>query len=99
MRREYVRTVFELSPRQEGGWTETVLHNFSGSNDGGNLPLSGSLTFDAAGNLYGTTNEGGITSATGTVFELSPNEGGGWTADRWCTLRQWHDGNVPHTPA
>ena len=27
-------TVFELSPRQGGGYTETVLHNFGNGTDG-----------------------------------------------------------------
>ncbi len=73
--------VFELSPNPGGGWTETVLHSFSyGSNDG-HSPL-GNLVMDAAGNLYGTTYNGGEFCqmyGCGTVFELSPNGGGGWT--------------------
>ena len=59
-------------------WTETVLYNFSGMPDGG-FPEAG-LIFDKAGNLYGTTNQGGASDA-GTVFELSPpvSPGGAWT--------------------
>src|SRR6202451_3924642 len=43
----------------------------------------GSLTFDAHGNLFGTTDAGGVVSdqctvGCGTVFELSPASGGGW---------------------
>jgi uncharacterized repeat protein (TIGR03803 family) len=67
-------TVFELSP-SGGGWTEQVLHAFNGT-DGRN-PIAG-LIFDAAGNLYGTTNQGG-TSNLGTVFELTPAAGRTWT--------------------
>ena len=69
-------TVFELSPREGGGWTETVLHSFGNGADG-QIP-NASLIFDAAGNLYGTTNQGGIHSACfdgtgcGTVFEITP---------------------------
>jgi uncharacterized repeat protein (TIGR03803 family) len=71
-------TVFELSPQQGGGWTETVLHSF-GPNDGSDgINPSDNLIFDGAGNLYGTTQEGG-TYSDGTVFELSPRQGGGWT--------------------
>src|ERR1700689_250039 len=70
-------TVFELSPKVGGGYTETVLHSFGdGSNDGQN-PQAG-LILDGAGNLYGTTPGGGI-HGWGTVFELSPREGGGYT--------------------
>src|SRR5258708_1361479 len=56
---------------------ETVLFSFGGNNQNGTLPQS-SLILDAAGNLYGTTiwtNEYGY----GTVFELMPQPGGGWT--------------------
>jgi hypothetical protein len=71
--------VFELSPpAQSGGsWTYAVLYSFTGGNDG-SLPVSG-VSFDAAGNLYGTTYTGGESSGGG-VFELSPPQaqGGDW---------------------
>jgi len=68
-------TFFELSP-SGSGWTLTTLLSFlSGS---GNFPR-GTLIFDPAGNLYGTTEFGGVyPNEGGTVFELSPS-GGGWT--------------------
>jgi len=70
-------TVFQLSP----SGTETVLYNFGNGGDGQN-PQAG-LLFDGAGNLYGTTANGGGTgcggNGCGTVFELSPNGAGGWT--------------------
>ena len=65
----YYGTVFELSPNGSGGWTETVLHSFGNGADGV-FPFAG-LTFDAAGDLYGTTYLGG-TYDEGTVFELTP---------------------------
>ncbi|MGA8875336.1 MAG: choice-of-anchor tandem repeat GloVer-containing protein [Candidatus Korobacteraceae bacterium] len=61
-------TVYELTP-SSGGWTENILWNFTGGNDGGQ-PFS-SLIFDGAGNLYGTATEGGAEGA-GAAFELSP---------------------------
>lgn len=61
-------TVYELSPVVGGGWTETVIFAFSGSN--GSAPAA-ALVWDNAGNLYGTTETGGAYGA-GTVFELSP---------------------------
>jgi uncharacterized repeat protein (TIGR03803 family) len=70
-------TVFELTPKAGGGWTEKILHSFRANVGDGNLPAAG-LVFDAAGNLYGTTVEGG-TAQNGTVFELTPKAGGGWT--------------------
>ncbi|HEY4847737.1 MAG TPA: choice-of-anchor tandem repeat GloVer-containing protein, partial [Methylocella sp.] len=48
--------------------TETVLHSFTGS-DGAN-PDAG-LIADNAGNLYGTTSNGGA-FGQGVVFKLSP---------------------------
>lgn len=76
-------TVFELSPNANGTWTETILHHFSGKD--GLLPEA-RLVFDKAGNLYGTTSEGGssISSAPcspqgcGTVFELKHRPDGSW---------------------
>jgi uncharacterized repeat protein (TIGR03803 family) len=75
-------TVFELSPQSGGGWTEKVIYSFGTATNDGNSPRRGTLVFDAKGNLYGTTNEGGTNGASpgdGTVFELSPGNGGVWT--------------------
>jgi uncharacterized repeat protein (TIGR03803 family) len=72
----YSGTVFELSPTPGGGWDETVLYSFAGGNDG-QSPLAG-LVFDGAGNLYGTTVEGGLYN-WGTVFKLAPGANGTWT--------------------
>ena len=62
-------TVFELTRGTNGEWTETVLYNFEGGNDA--AQPNSLLIFDAAGNLYGTSIEGG-TYDGGTVFEISP---------------------------
>jgi len=71
--------VFELSPQSNGTWKQTVLHAFSGGGNDGSYPAS-DLVFDKAGNLYGTTNDGGTVSCNcGTVFELTPNSDGSWT--------------------
>lgn len=67
--------IFELSPGANGEWTETVIHEFTGKEDGG-WPFAG-LVFDKEGNLYGTAGYGGA-NGTGVVFELSPT-GGEWT--------------------
>jgi uncharacterized repeat protein (TIGR03803 family) len=68
-------TVFELSPTAGGGWKETILHDFKGSD--GEIPFT-RVTLDAAGNLYGTTTAGGPTADAGVVFKLSRKPGGGW---------------------
>lgn len=60
-------TVFELAP--DG--TETVLHAFTGGNDG-YFPQA-ALIQDKAGNLFGTTDEGGANYGGGTVFKLAPD--------------------------
>lgn len=68
--------VFELSPTATGEWDETVLYSFVGGSDGANPAAV--LIFDSAGNLFGTTEYGGLYS-NGTVFKLSPGERGAWT--------------------
>src|SRR5579863_1601612 len=52
--------VFELSPptASGGAWTETILHSFQGGTADGAKPV-GTLIFDSAGNLFGTTISGG----------------------------------------
>ncbi len=55
-------------------WNESVLYRFTGGSDGG-LP-EGDLTLDPSGNIYGTTENGGL--GIGVVYELTPS-GSGWT--------------------
>ena len=72
-----VGTVFTLT----AGGVETVLHNFVGIPDG-YQPIGG-LVRDASGNLYGTTQYGGVTCPNGgigcgMVFKIDPS--GNFTA-------------------
>jgi uncharacterized repeat protein (TIGR03803 family) len=67
-------TVFQLRKNSGGTWTEKVLHSFN-KTDGMNPTKA--LVMDAAGNLYGTTYNGGANSA-GTVFELARGTGDTW---------------------
>ncbi len=89
--------VFELAPSAGGVWTETVLYNFEGGNDGS---YPGGVIFDAAGNLYGSTGNGGNASGCtpsggcGTVFELTQGKGGIWTES---VLYSFGDFNGPTT--
>ncbi len=68
-------TVYKLSHDEEGVWTETVLHYFKGGPHDGRYPRAG-VVMDAAGNIYGTTANGG-TDDYGTVFELVAPVGDG----------------------
>jgi len=70
-------TVFKLSPNGGGGWSPTVIHTFAGAPNDGNA-AQGTPTLDAAGNLYGTTYQGGLKNH-GTVYKLSPGINGKWT--------------------
>jgi hypothetical protein len=76
-------SVYELN-RPSGKariWTATVLHLFRDETDGA-LPMAGP-TFDAHGDLYGTTSRGSGGSRYGNVYRLSPprRKERGWTLD------------------
>jgi uncharacterized repeat protein (TIGR03803 family) len=73
-------------------WNETVLHAFTGVPDGIN-PGVVNLVFDAAGNIYGTTTNGG-TYDNGTTFELTPSSGG-YTESILHSFGSDHDGVYP----
>src|SRR5271167_4269337 len=81
-----------------GAWAQSnykTLYKFTGGKDG-NQPQAG-LIFDSAGNLYGTTNTGGVNKA-GTVFKLTPGSGGGWTESvlySFCGQSNCADGANP----
>lgn len=66
--------IFKLA-RVNGSWTQTVIHQFSGGNDGSGI--GSPVAFDAQGNLYGTTPTGGAFGA-GVVFQLRPEANGHW---------------------
>ncbi len=73
------------------GQTYNTLVSFAGAN--GAYPLYGSLIMDAAGNLYGTTSQGGAYNA-GTVFEVTPN-GALTTLYSFCVQAVCADGSNP----
>ena len=87
-------TVFKLAvPTETGGeWAEQVLYSFAAGTDG-NTPIGG-VTFDASGNLYGTTSAGG-TDGDGTVFELTPSTPR-WTENILHNFQLGSDGGVPY---
>lgn len=74
-------TVLQLKRGAKGIWIEKVLHSFKGED--GSSPYAG-LTFDAEGNLYGTTAGGGDATfcqgftGCGVVFQLVWETKGVW---------------------
>ena len=88
-------TVFSLTPGPVAPpsvlypWVETVLHSFSGPD--GQQPFA-EVTFDPAGSIYGTAEQGGMNY--GLVYKLTPS-GGGWTETVLYTFTGLADGGNP----
>ena len=78
-----VGAVFTLTPNRDGSWTETVLYSFKPDNSDGHYPFA-TLVFDSAGNLFGTTQQGGEHDE-GTVFDVTQSTDGIWTEN--CFIR------------
>ncbi len=91
--------VFKLQPpasickSTSCSWTETVLHSFSSGPQDGADPSYAPLVFDHAGNIYGTTADGGASNG-GTVYEMSPS-GGGWVENVIYSFQVVPDGSQP----
>jgi hypothetical protein len=71
-----------LTSSASAEWKEKVLYSFQGGTDGSTH--AGGVVFDAVGNLYGATTDGGSSCPSpgcGTVFQLAPpaTKGGAWT--------------------
>jgi uncharacterized repeat protein (TIGR03803 family) len=84
-------TVFKLV-RNGNQWTYSVIYNFDGAR--GWEPVAGVIV-DSAGNLYGTTVNGGAGNSFGIVFELSPSSGG-WSYQVLHTFSGSTDGAWPY---
>jgi uncharacterized repeat protein (TIGR03803 family) len=83
-----------IAVRPTEAQTETVLYNFcSQQNCSDGAAPSSRLTADGAGNLYGSTQYGGL--GYGTVFELSPNGNGGWNETVLYSFTGGSDGAYP----
>jgi uncharacterized repeat protein (TIGR03803 family) len=90
--------VYELSPGASG-WTEAVLHTFTGGSDG-YTPRG--LTPDTSGNLLGVAESGGTANSNceagcGTVFKLTP-AAGGWSLSVIYSFSGGSDGGYPFSP-
>src|ERR1043165_634367 len=97
-------TVCEMDPNG-GQWTEKVLYSFC--SQGGNKCTDGrtpnGVTMDAAGNIFGSTFEGGNDFegvGAGVAYELS-SQGGAWTEItlyHFCSPQNCTDGALPPGP-
>jgi len=67
--------VFQLVPTSADTWQENILYAFTGGADGA-MPLDDRVVVDAAGNVFGTTFNGGQTgicpAGCGVVFQITP---------------------------
>jgi hypothetical protein len=86
---------YELSPG-DSGWTETVLHTFTGGSDGW-WPRG--FTPDTSGNFLGVAESGGTVNSTcgggcGSQFKLTPGVGG-WSLSVICSFSGSSDGVFP----
>ena len=75
-------------------WNVTVLHTFTGTPDGF-FPELENLAFDPAGDIYGTTVNGGM-YGDGITFELTPS-GGVYTESIIHNFGSGEDGLFPYS--
>jgi uncharacterized repeat protein (TIGR03803 family) len=84
-------TVYELTPAS-GAWILNLLHALTGFADGSEP--EGGVQLDPAGNVYGTTLEGGE-HTSGTVFQVVPS-GNGWKLNTLYSFQfQSNNGSYP----
>ncbi len=91
-------TVFRLTPPNRTcatsfcDWSATALYRFAGSPDG-SVPMGG-VVFDQAGNLYGSTQYGGLGQHNpGTIYQLTPSTRGSWTETQLYSFTGGADGS------
>lgn len=68
--------IFELVKGANGAWAYRVIYVFGSNGSSEGIPNT-DLTWDSAGNLYGTTSAE-FGAINGEVFELSPQPNGNW---------------------
>ena len=92
--------VFKLTPNPDGSLDREGNSQFKKGRDGA-TPTGSGLVFDKAGNLYGTTMDGGGKGdcydgpGCGTVFQLMPNPDGSWTEKVLHRFTGGKDGGNP----
>jgi hypothetical protein len=101
-------TVYQLQPpAQKGGaWSENELYIFKGKNSNDGETPAGGVTFDASGNLYGTTAYGGTGSCMllgglvgcGAVYKMTPpnTKADTWTESVIYSFKGGKDGYLPN---
>jgi len=99
-------TIYQLTPPTSGGgWTQSVLHTFTGQNPDGAHPY-GNLALNVVGILYGTTYAGGLNTdfcfpqsynGCGTIFLVKPPQtsGGPWIKSN-VTIFNGSNGGAPN---
>jgi hypothetical protein len=90
-------TVFKLTRGKKGAWSQTTINRFKTGGKQGFDPFAG-VIFDSAGNLYGTTTDGGADrcgfSGCGTVYKPTPGAHGKWTETVLHSFNRF-DGPIP----
>jgi hypothetical protein len=98
----FLVAVLALIAPASAEWKEKVLYSFQGGTDG--ATPAGGVVFDAAGNLYGATTDGGSSNCPGiaqcgTVFQLQPppEKGDSWTENQLYIFKgkNSNDGETP----
>jgi uncharacterized repeat protein (TIGR03803 family) len=85
--------LFKMMPNGDGTWTYRVLHRFASSSTDGQVP-GGGFVMDAAGNLYGNTEGGGVHD-NGTIFKFSFSKGR-WRQTVLYDFPNCRDGCIPY---
>jgi uncharacterized repeat protein (TIGR03803 family) len=70
-----IGTIFRLARTANGAWSYAKVYSFSSK--GGGFGVSAGLVLDAAGNLYGGSEE--LPGNGGVVFKLTRGSNGAWT--------------------
>jgi uncharacterized repeat protein (TIGR03803 family) len=86
--------IYELKPGQNGSWSLSVIHSFTGGKDGG-TGSAGRLLLDGHGNLFGVATTGGA-NGKGTAFELTPTSTGNWRFKTLYAFKGQPDAGFPY---
>jgi uncharacterized repeat protein (TIGR03803 family) len=86
-------TIFRLHEKKNGTWQLSVVHTFTGGDDGSGGSV-GRLLFRGR-HLYGTATSGGV-NGQGTVYELTPARTGEWGFKVIYSFKGQPDGGFPY---